>query len=206
MTTYLGTDLLMIRPNGPDDAWTAEHTRVVRQAETDEGNVLTATTSAPPGQAFSLEWRCATRADLLAIRAVLDARSGRLVPIWIPTYQRDIDVLAVDTFWIKVPTASGGATFGALMGNAAWQYWFQWPPDPTLYRIRQFTSSTDNGDGTTKWNGTAQAGTDSALVTSANGRIWSRLRYCRMAEDSYREIYHGQAVVVTASFVEVAAP
>lgn len=204
MTTYLGTDLLLIRPNSLT-AFPSDASRPLRQAANDVGNVLTETTTAPAATTHELEWICETRAQRTAIRAVLDARLGTTVPLWIPTYRRDIDVLAVDTFWIKVPTAAGGASIGALLSaNPGWQHWFQWPPT-SAYRIRQFTSATDNGDGTTKWNGTAQTGTDSDTVTSANGRIFSRLMFCRLADESYRVRVLGTASVVSAAFLEVPA-
>lgn len=205
MTTYLGTDLLLIRPNSlttfPSDA-----SRPLHHEANEIGNVLTVTTTAPAATTHALEWVCETRARLTALRAVLDARLGQTIPLWVPTYLRDIDVLAVDTFGYTVPTARGGASIGALLStNAGWQYWFQQSPGGTAYRIRQFTSSTDNLDGTTTWYGTNQTGTDSDTATSATNRVFSRLLFCRMASDSYRVRVLGAASVVSASFIEVPA-
>lgn len=205
MTTYLGVDVLLIRPNSLT-AWSSDVNRPVRRAETDTANVLTATTDAPATTTYTLEWICETRADLTALRAVLDARLGQVVPFWVPTYLRDIELLGVGFFSWTVPTDEGGAAIGAQINAATpWRHWFQSSPGGALYVIRRMSSASDNGDGTWNWVGTNQFGTGSPFLTSADAQVFSRLMYCRLATDSYRVVYHGKSSVVTADIVEVTA-
>lgn len=202
MTAYLGTDLLLIRPNSVA-AQPSDVSRPVWESGNAAGNVLTATTAAPAATTRALEWVCETRADLAALRAVLDARLGQTIPLWVPTYQRDVTVTAVTALDWTVPTATAAPLGDQINASSAYRHWFVSSPGGALYVVRRLTASTDNLDGTMTWDGLNQFGTDNPFLTSNSGRVFSRLLYCRMAADRYRIRYVGRSAVVTATFLEV---
>lgn len=204
MTQVSGVDLLEIAPN-LGDARTSTVDRPADHCESPTGVVLETTTGLP-STTHALSWGCATRADLDALEDVLDARKGRLVPLWAPTYQRDVTVLTSTlTTWIVTKRDDGGDIGSLVASLPHWQWWIARAPGGGSYRVFHFTSVTDNMDGTETWNGTIQAGSGPVTLTTADHGVFSRLVYCRMASDSYRVEYRGKASVVTASFVEVAA-
>ena len=202
-TTVSGVDLLEIPPTA---GW-PRPSSVERPADTiaTPPGIVLETTTAAASTTHTLEWGCATRADLVALEAVLDARKGRRVPLWIPTYQRDVEVsYASVTGWIVAKRADG-ADLGSLVASLpSWQWWFSSPSGGATWRVWHFTSVTDNLDGTETWNGSTPTGA-APLLTTADLAVFSRLVYCRMASDRYTVRYLGQASVVTAEFVEVAA-
>jgi hypothetical protein len=113
-TTFAGYDCLTIPPNAVP-AWDSSTTRTVDRAENAQGNVVTSTRADLSRDTRTLTWNCATRADLTALRAVLDARYGSLMPLWIPTYQRDVNVTAINF--------AGDLTGSREPRRSAWRRW-----------------------------------------------------------------------------------
>lgn len=200
MTTLNGIDVLEIAPNHVI-TWDTSEGLVVRAVDNAQGNVLTATTSAPPSRGFTLEWACATRSTRAAVETFLAARYGQGVQCWVPTYARDVEVLSSSALnWVVSDVA-----LTALVTTPRWSRWMSRSPGGASYRIYEFSSVTDLGGGSLRWNGTTSVGTGAMSLTSAQGGVFSRLMRCRMASGSYRVTYlHGHATVVTADFEEVA--
>ena len=200
MTTLNGYDVLEIAPNFVA-TWDSAEGLTVRQVDNAQGNVLTSTTSAPPTRGFTLEWACATRSARAGIETFLAARYGQGVQCWIPTYARDVEVRSSSALNWVVPDDA----LSDLVTTARWSKWMSRSAGGSTYRIYEFSSVTDLGDGTMRWNGVTAVGTGSMSLTSAQGGVFSRLMRCRMAGDRYRVTYHhGHATVIQADFEEVA--
>lgn len=206
MTTYDGFDLLTIMPN----VRTVKDSTVARPvviADNPQGNVLTQTTDAPPGGTHQLDWHCITRAERIAVEAFLAARLGQSQACWIPTYQSDVELVAVNGFAEWDVRESEISEYPDT--ELAYRRWMVLSPLGVTYRASYWNSAADNGDGT--WHWSAAPGTASSVATmsgtmlSSQGARVSRLMLCRMTTDSYRVTYHtGDKTTVSAEFVEVA--
>jgi hypothetical protein len=208
MTTFAGVELLQIPPNLVS-TWGSDVSRVIDLAQNANGNVITATRTDLPTKPFSLSWGCLTRAALTALTAILDARIGQLVPIWIPTYQRDVLVDGIVPF-SGYAVRTDRTEFLSLIPNVSpWRFWYIQGPAPGSYRVDWFNTAADTGGGTQRWGRTPSAGPlaigtmSDGAISSALGCIISHLRCCRMARDDYRVSYRGKAAVVEAEFIEV---
>jgi hypothetical protein len=206
VTQFANVDLLTIPPNRVLVRG-VEVARAVEGMTSPTGNVVRTTTDAPSSSAFTHEWVCETRADLNTLTDFLDTRVGRLVHCWIPTYQRDLIVSAVlfGEVW-QVPQGSGLRDIVDLVTNhAGWGFWFSQSPTGG-YRATDRRLATDIGGGyaTLGYGGIGTVGAGNPALTTADGGLFSRLMFCRMAEDTYRVQYVAKASIVTASFVEVA--
>jgi hypothetical protein len=140
---------------------------------------------------------------------VLDARFGSLVPLWIPTYQRDLHVTAINFAGdITTDVGNHAAEIAGLVDTTdTWHYWTAIAPTITTrwFGIKQVV--TDLGSGVWRYEHGPGfvldvGGPLVTTATSANGGIYSRLLFCRMA-DTYRVAVLGAAAVVTAEFTQV---
>lgn len=203
MTTYQGLDLLTIPPN-VRTVRDATVSRAVVATSNAPGNVLTATTDAAALETVQLDWHCITRADRIAVETFLAARLGQTVACWVPSYQRDITVVA--QAGPDVTVRYGDTDLDALIAlGGRYAYWVELAPGFTGTSPMHVESTTDNGDGTHTWT---HSGSPSGVygLTSAQGSIFCRLLQCRMARDDYTVTYHtGDKVTVSADFVEVGA-
>jgi hypothetical protein len=206
MATYDGLDLLTIMPN----VRTAKASTVARPvvaAENPAGNVLTQTTDAPPGGTWQLDWHCVTRAERVAVETFLAARLGQSQACWVPTYQQDVALVAVNGFGEWDVTASAITSLPAT--EFAYRRWIVLSPQGLTYRAVYWDSASDNGDGTWHWsvspgNGNVVATMAGTLLSSQGARV-SRLMRCRLTSDSYHVTYHtGDKTTVSAEVVEVA--
>lgn len=211
MTTFAGFECLTIPPNAVT-AWGSTVSRTVDRAENAQGNVVTTTRTDVGRDSRTLTWHCATRAELTALRAVLDARSGALVPLWIPTYQRDLHVTAINFAGdITTDLGSPASAIATLVDTSSpWQYWTAIAPTITTrwFGIKQ--TVTDLGSGVWRYEHGPGfvldvGGPLTTTATSANGGIYSRLMLCRMATNGYHVSVLGAAAVVTAEFTQITA-
>lgn len=184
MTAYLGFDVLdQVIPSRPRDA--IDDTLVRKSSVLDpgtgqrSGDELAAVGN--PSKPFA--WPCFSRAKVAELRAFLDARRGRVVPCWVPSWQQDL-TLAAD--------AANGATSLTLrwagyarhlypLGGAR-RHLALWSPGQPLM-LRKVNSATDPGDLVTESVGLASA-TDRACP--AAGTLVMFLRLVRLDEDLAR--------------------
>lgn len=210
MTSFAGYGCLTIPPNAVS-AWDSSTSRTVDRVENAQGNVVTTTRSDVGRDTRTLTWNCATRADLTALRAVLDARYGPLVPVWIPTYQRDLNVTAINFAGdITTDLGSPALAVATLVDTASpWHYWTAIAPTITTRWFGLKQDVTDLGSGVYRYEhgGGFVLDVGGPLVTtatSANGGIYSRLMLCRMTGAYHVEVL-GAAAVVTAEFTQITA-
>lgn len=208
MTTFDGVDLLQITPNLVS-SWGSDVSRVIDLAQNGPGNVITKTRSSLAGETFTLSWGCLTRAKLLELTAVLDARRGQLVPILIPTYQRDVLIDGVPPFFGYAIRTDRTELLSLIANENSWHFWYIQGPTPDRFRACWFNSAGSTGPGTQRWGRVSGTGPlevttmfDSEIA-SDRGCTMSRLRCCFLARDEYRVSYRGKAAVVEAEFIEV---
>lgn len=211
MTTFFaGFECLEIPPNA-QTAWGSSVGRTVDRTESPSGNVVTATRSDVGRDTRTLTWNCANRAELAALRAVLDARSGPLLPIWIPTYQRDLNVVAINFAGdLTTDLGSPAAGIANLVDTVSpWQFWTAIGPGIATRFYGIFQDVTNLGAGLYRYQHGSSfiidvGGPLVTTATSANGGIYSRLMLCRMAA-GYRVEIIAAAATVTADFTQITA-
>jgi hypothetical protein len=208
MTTFDGFDCLTIPPNAVS-AWDSSVTRAVDRTESPSGNVVTTTRPDLGRDTRSLTWNCATRAELTALRAVLDARYGQLLPIWVPTYQRDLTVVSCDftsTWTVDLGAASAGL-MSLINTREPWRFWTAIVPgSATRFYCRRTIATTTLGTAFTMTQPESVADVNGPWLsfnTSANGSIFSRLMLMRLASDGYQVTILGAVATVTADFVQI---
>ncbi|OGS01546.1 MAG: hypothetical protein A2V88_02660 [Elusimicrobia bacterium RBG_16_66_12] len=90
MSVYRGHDVLDVTE--PNRLGTVEEQveRKLALLDAGTGAVAVDAMSLLPTSVRSYRWTAMTRAETSVIRAFLDARHGRAVPFWLPTYQADM--------------------------------------------------------------------------------------------------------------------
>lgn len=208
MTTFDNLDLLTIMPNVRSVKSSTVARPVVASANP-QGNVLTATTDAPPGGTWQLDWHCITRAERVAVETFLAARLGQSQACWVPTYQHDVELLSVTGSGEWIVRESAITSYPAT--EFAYRRWAVLSPRGATYRCIYFNQATDNGDGTWEWSTSPGAGptgvaTMTGTLLTSQGARASRLMMCRLTSDEYRVTYHtGDKATVSAEVIEVSA-
>jgi hypothetical protein len=87
--TYLGLDVLLLSPNAPEGLEEPIDPRVVR-LDPRTGPPSTREASPAPAISRELSSRLRTPAAIAAMLTFLDAREGRTVPFWIPSWHLDL--------------------------------------------------------------------------------------------------------------------
>lgn len=91
--TYKGYDVLTLEPNRRD-AEKLSFAFTMRQLQNQTGALDVHTESAGPVRTRTFQWTALARTEVAALLAWLDARKGRVVPFWAPTWQQDLAPLA----------------------------------------------------------------------------------------------------------------
>lgn len=127
----------------------------------------------------SFEWFAPGRTAIAALRSFLDARKGRVVPFWVPTFCREL-VMSVDATSVQSSIRVYRHGYGQnLFPYNARKHTAIVSPDGSFLR-RKVTLITDNGDGTESLSLDSGLGINlSAAVTMV-----SFLTLCRLEEDN----------------------
>lgn len=188
MTSYLGIDVVDINFN---------RTGAIRESVNRKYDLLDSETGkrfsdehAPaPAPIRPFTWTAFGRQEIAALRSFIDARHGKAIPFWLPSYQWDLTLAedlasgsAIATVqWVRYAQQMFGLT-GARRHVALWQLGIG------TYQFHQVTAATDPGNGLTE---TLQlspaAGGDQAAATT----VISFLKYCRLDNDLTRVRYLG---------------
>lgn len=195
MSTYLGLDVLDQVVH--DRAGTVDETlrRKFALLDTGTGAREADTQALAPSPVRPFLWTCLSRADVAVLRAFLDARAGRCVPFWVPSYQQDL-TLAAD-----LPSAGSSATV-RWVGYALHMF----PPgggrrhvalyEPgTSLTFRKVTAATDPGDGLTE---SLALSSPAPRLFPAASTIVSFLKLCRLEEDDVRIEWAGRGYAQAA--------
>jgi len=193
--TYLGLDVLTLNYNrvGPVE----ERLRrkfVLLDSKT--GKRVADEQAPAPAASRPFTWTALGRAEIAAMRAFLDARVGRAVPFWLPSFQWDLalaeDVLQdqsiVTIRWVRYRQQMWGTT-GARRHLAVWALG---DGSMDLYRIADATDPADYQTETLTLDPVAVR--DYPMDTT----VFSFLKLCRL-EDDLVEISYPSAQVAEAT-------
>lgn len=154
-----------------------------------------------PAIARDMTWVAFTRAEVKALRAFIDARKGRAVPFWMPSWDDDMTLTAPVSAGVNVFTVqSMGYAANVFPAGPAHRYIYLL--DGTTARFGKVTGAVDNGDGTetiTLLNNLT------ADISPATTQI-SFLRLCRLDSDDVDiEWITGGIATARLSIVELPA-
>lgn len=145
MTTYEGFDVFEDEPCREirDD----DFGRSMVRLDGGTGRIKYEIRDSEPMIVRPLRWVATSRAEIAALRAFLDARKGRAVPFWMPTWDADL-VLAADI--------TPAATNIIIKSCGYTQHLFPHPArrrlaimvSPGVYAYRKVLAAVNNGDGT----------------------------------------------------------
>ncbi len=116
---YRGTDVLVRRPNRIEDI-TAEYLRLVDVFDNDTGLPVVADIPNRPYVVRSHQYLLRDRDDIAAMRAWLYARAGRQVPFWMPTWERNFEIVspvAIDAVSLLIGSQGFATYFQDLPGR-----------------------------------------------------------------------------------------
>ncbi len=180
MSTHLGFDVLELdyNRNGPiDDRCVRKF--VLLDSRTGKRVSDEQAPAAAPTRPFI--WTAIGRDEIASMRTFLDARRGRAVPFWFPTFQWDLsfygDALEGQTIipirWARYVQQMWGTT-GGRRHVAVWT-----PPLPSMdyYRISEATDPGDYQEESITIDPAATRDYPEA------GTVISFLRFCRLEED-----------------------
>lgn len=185
MATFLGYDLL--------DQTTPNMRDAIAQAFSRAGDLVGSEVGrkvfddfigyAVPVRSFS--WLADGRTEVAALQAFLDARKGRIVPFWTPTYCGEVplyeDKLAAASS-LRVPFFG----YTRFLFPQPWRRYLAIVPPGGAYFVRKVSTATDNGDGTETLTLTAALGVD-----VPKGWLVSYLTFCRLEADRTKIRWHG---------------
>lgn len=178
MSTYLGFDVLDQRAHNMREAIAQAFDRTGELLGSNVGRSYWDDFAAQPVPIRSFEWFASTRPEIATLRAFLDARLGRQIPFWTPTYVRElIMTLDADSAQSSIRVTKVG--YGqSLFAVTARKYLALVSADGSFLR-RKVTLVTDNGDGTETLS--LDAGLGINLV--ADRTLVSFLVLCRLEND-----------------------
>lgn len=193
--TYLDYDVLTINPNrtgGIEETLRRRATLLDNRT----GRKTSDEHSAAPAPARPVTWTALGRAEIAELRAFLDARKGRAVPFWLPSYQWDLtlaedvleDAATLTIRWMRYRQQMWGTT-GARRHVALWTLGIG---TMDCYRI---SDATDPGDSLTETLAIAPVAVRAYPATQT---VVSFLKLCRL-EDDLVEISHPAAHVAEAT-------
>lgn len=186
MTTYAGFEVLTEEPSRQprDDAFNREQNWM----DTQTGDIGIDAKEKAPKPVRPFLWIAYSRAEVAALLAFMDARVGRLVPFWCPTWDADL-----------LPTADIGASDSSITIESMGYTPHMFPQrarrhlaitarDGT-WRYRKVLSAVDNG------NGTETIGLDAPLGVSIpkSAALVCFMPLYRMNGDDYELFWHTAA-------------
>lgn len=196
MSTYLDIEVLERRENAREARQESFH-RLLSTLDPGLGPRSVRARDAAPAVDRPYLWTCRNRAEIRAFQAWLAVRRGRLVPLWVPTWRRDL--LLVQGVGASDPGISiqpCGYTQYAFLQKARQHVSF-FLPDGSL-ACRRVLQAQDNGASETLTLA-------SALGQAAPvGTLVCFLTYCRLASDDVELTYITDSIAeAQLHFVEI---
>jgi hypothetical protein len=186
MSTYQGYDVLELNYNRLGAFQETQHRKcVLRDSKTGKRDSDEQSPTPAPVRPFT--WTALGGSEIAAMLAFLDARKGRAVPFWLPSYQWDLslaqDVIQNQTIvtihWVRYVQQMWGTT-GARRHIAVWTLGF---PEMDFYRI---SDAVDPGDYLTE---TLTLDPPAIRDYPVAQRILSFNKLCRLDEDEVEVSY-----------------
>ena len=182
MTTLLGFDVLDTEPNR-DGTIPFHYARSFALLDNKTGRRTTDDHAGVPGIDFPFSWFCPDRSEVAKLRAFIDARAGRAVPFWVPSYCRDMELFSdvlnnSSSFLIK---SHGYARYQFPQFARRYLAVFS---ATGAFTISHVTNASDNGDGT------ESIILESPVVALPQATMISFLMLCRLDDDMPEIIWH----------------
>jgi hypothetical protein len=196
MSTYLGYDVLELNYNRIGSFQDMSHRKFVL-LDSKTGRRTTDEQSPAPEGNRPFTWTAFGDVEIAAMRTFLEARKGRAVPFWFPSFQWDLslaqDVIATQAIitidWIRYTQQMWGTT-GARRHIAVWTL-----RNPAM-DYYQITNANDPGDGLTE---TLTLSPAAIRDYPAATRVISFLKFARLDQDlveiSYPAVGIAQATI-----------
>ena|GEM_PF-864177 len=189
MSVYLGYDVLELNYNR-NQSLQERIDRKVARLDSRTGEKWFDEQSPAPNPTRPFVWTANGKAEMAVLRAFLDARHGRAVPFWFPSFQWDLSLaedlastVSIATIvWARYTEQMFGTT-GGRRYVALWTYGIPTPLDP--YKI---ADANDPGNGSTESITLSPAAT--RLYPKATTVI-SFLKLCRLESDEVEIAYPG---------------
>lgn len=189
MSTYLGLDVLDQTVH--DRAGSVEESLRRKLALLDGGTGAREADaqSGAPAPARPFLWTCLSRAAVAGLRAFLDARKGRCVPFWVPTYQQDLTLAADLGSGASSATIRWvGYALHLFPPGGARRHLALYEPGAALV-YRRVTAATDPGTGLTE---SLALDSPAPRLFPAATTVVSFLRLCRLDDDDVRIEWSGR--------------
>jgi len=195
VSTYLGLDVLDLTRHNREGTLAEIVRRKFVLLDPQTGQRVSDAQAAAPAPTRPFLWTCFSRPEITAMQAFLDARKGRCVPFWLPSYQQDLTLdqdaangaTSLTVKWVgytgQMFPAGGGRRHLALYD----------PISAPVYR--KVTAATDPGGRVTESLG-LDSGTPRAFPAATT--VVSFLKLCRLEEDKTRTNWLSRGVAEAA--------
>ncbi len=190
MATYLGYDVIDVQGDSSQGRGVDESERRIVLVSSAVGRSALGYSEPEPRLARGVRWACAGFAEVKTLRDFLDARKGRAVPFWMPSWQRDFTFSALPGAGDSWTIFDIGYTAVFSLGNARRHVWARTPTGNTI-GFAKVLGAVNNG------NGTETLTIDvPPLNIAASTYTYGFLRLCRLAEDLTPITWHSRAYAV----------
>jgi hypothetical protein len=184
MSTYLGFDVLDANTHNMRDSIRESFDRAGAMAGTALGKRHFDDFAGQPFPHRTFSWYASGRPAIDALRAFRDARMGREVPFWTPTFCAELTMAADATSAQSALTVASIDYTRFLFPVPARRHLAIFRPGGT-FLIRKVVASVDNGNGTE----TLALGSGLGEDLAAARTLVSFLTLCRLEADDFKIIY-----------------
>lgn len=192
MSTYLGFDVLDIASPSRENDVDVNYQRRFQLLDNETGKRKSDSHAAAPNPVRPALLVAFSRTQAATYRTFLDARKGKAVPFWLPSYQQDMTLAADLSSGSAAPTIKRFG-YGTLMfpaGGSRRHLAFLLPG--TAFDFRKVTGAVDPGSGATE-SITLSGGVSRTYPAATS--IVMFLTLCRLEQDEYEiQWYGGQGV------------
>lgn len=198
MATYQGYDLLdQMQPGRTGEE--KEIRRSVVLLDNRTGKRISDDRGGTPVIERGFSWLVQGRSAVNTLKTFLLARKGRAVPVWVPTYQRDL-ALTTDVGSADIAITVKDINYTNMMFSAASRRHIAFIAASGAITPRKITFAMRNANNTETLTLDSVAGSSFPIATT----MVSFLTLCRLAEDDAEIVWHSTEVVeATFRFVEV---
>lgn len=198
MATYLGYDFLdQIQPGRTGEE--KEIRRSVVLLDNKTGKRVSDDKGGTPVIERGFSWLAQGRSAVNTLKAFITARKGRAVPVWVPTYQRDL-ALTTDMGSADIAITIKDINYTNMMFPAASRRHIAFIAPSGAITPKKITSAMRNANNTETLTLDSAVGASFPISTT----MVSFLTLCRLAEDDAEIVWHSTEVAEAAfRFVEV---
>lgn len=199
MTTYLGFDVLdFVRPNRIN-VMSALFAHDLAKLDYGTGAVLVDDKSGVSKTETEHAYLLDGRANIATLKSFVDARKGKAVPFWVPTWQRDL-VPTLDISSVALNITVEYINYTNLVYPSTPRHYITFISSSGAQVYKKVSNTFDNGDGTETLTLSNQVG----QAYSKDQVLISYLTLCRLSEDATEYTWHHRELAeVSLKFIEI---